>query len=117
MDADYWLITESDELSTENLLYDGCHPDMESILLSSPAMKKVLRNNLSNFDIEKIHALADTVDCEAQRLAMEFGYFRLLNHIEDSAVSKCNAIDLADVIDEETLELDREFVASETYRR
>lgn len=111
VDLDYWLITDADELGTENLLYDDCCPDMESILLSSPALKKVLRNELYSYDIEAIHKLADKLSCEALRLAMEFGYFRLLNH-QNCYGLHCNSISFDDVIDRDTLELDRELVAS-----
>ena len=111
VDLDYWLITDADELGTANLLYDGCCPDMESLLLCSPAMKKVLRNELYNYDIEEIHRFADKLTSEALRLAAEYGYFRLLSHIMDFGL-RCNSICFVDVIDSHTLELDRELVAS-----
>lgn len=111
VDADYWLITDADELGTRNLLYDDCCPDMESIVLSSPALKKVLRNELYNYDIEEIHRLADKLTSEALRLATEYGHFRLLNHLNDYGL-RCNSICFADVIDSDSLELDRELVAS-----
>ena len=89
VDADYWLITEADELGTENLLYDRCFPDMESLLLNSDALKKLLRNHLYRFDIEieKVHDFAEKLRTEAQRLASEFGYFRLVNYVGDYGVS------------------------------
>ena len=111
VDADYWLITEADELGADNLLYDDRCPDIETLLLSSPALKKVLRNELYNCDIEKIHELADRLKSEGLRLAMEYGYFRLLNHLNCYGL-KCNAIALAEVIDIDSLELDRKLVAS-----
>ncbi|MCY3864429.1 MAG: DUF4435 domain-containing protein [Chloroflexi bacterium] len=111
VDLDYWLITKADELGTDNLLYDDCCPDMESIVLCSPALKKVLRNELYNFDIEETHRLADKLACEALRLAMEFGYFRLLNYLNCYGLH-CNSICFEEVIDSDTLELDRELVAS-----
>ena len=111
VDLDYWLITKADELGTENLLYDDCCPDIESLLLCSPALKKVLRNVLYNFDIEETHRLADKLTSEALRLATEYGYFRLLNHLNCYGLH-CNSICFADVIDRDTLELDRELVAS-----
>ena len=112
VDADYWLITEADELGTENLLYDGCCPDAESILLDSDALRKVLRHSIHADDTEKLHSFADKLKSEAQRLAMEFGYFRLFNHLNDDYDLRCNAIRFADVIDCATLELDRVLVAS-----
>ena len=111
VDADYWLITEADELSTENLLYDDCCPDMESVLLNSPTLKKVLRNNLYNYGVEQVHELAEKVTKEAQRFAMQFGYFRLLNHLKDYGL-RCNAICFEDVINSDSLELDHELIAS-----
>lgn len=110
VDADYWLITEADELGADNLLYDDRCPDIETLLLSSPALKKVLRNELYNCDIEKIHELADRLKSEGLRLAMEYGYFRLLNHVNCYGL-KCNAIALAEIIDIDSLELDRKLVA------
>jgi hypothetical protein len=111
VDADYWLISEADELGTENLLYDDCCPDMESILLSSPALKKHLRNELYNYDIEEVHELADKLKREGLRLSLAFGYFRLLNHLNCYGL-KFNAIPMSEVIDLETLELDAKQVAS-----
>ena len=84
---------------------------MESILLNSPALKKVLRHSIDTDDIERLHEFADKLKKEALRLATEFGYFRLLNHIKDFGL-KCNAIGLEEAIDTDTLELDRELVAS-----
>ena len=110
-DADYWLIRNAPELGTDNLLYDDCCADMESIMLDSPALKKVLRNNLYNFDIEEIHRFADKLAKESYRLAAEFGYFRLLNDINDYRL-RCNSIHLVDVIDLDTLDLDTRLVAS-----
>ena len=110
VDLDYWLITDADELGIENLLFDECCPDMESLLLDSPALRKVLRHSIDTDDFEQLHEFADTLAREAQRLAMEFGYFRLLNHLKDYGL-KCNAIDFAEVIDIDTLELDEAWVA------
>ena len=111
VDADYWLITEADVLGTENLLYDGCCPDMESLLLCSPALKKVLRNNLYNYDVNEVHAFAEKLAAAARRIAAEFGYFRLLNHLKDLWL-RCNSICFEDVIDCDNFMLDRQLVAS-----
>ena len=111
VDADYWLITEADELGTENLLYDDCCPDMELLLLCSPALKKVLRNNLYNYDVDKMHEFAEKLIDVAQGLAVEFGYFRLLNHERDCGL-RVNAIRFDEVIDSVTLALNRALVAS-----
>ena len=53
-------------------------------MLNSPALRKVLRHSIKTDDIELLHEFADKLKIEAQRLAMEFGYFRLLNHIARS---------------------------------
>ena len=111
VDADYWLITDADELATDNLLYDAFCPDMESIVLSSPTLKRVLRNELYNYDIEEIHKLADKLKCDALRLATEYGYFRLLNDLQNYGLH-CNSICFAEVMDRDTLELDLELVAA-----
>ena len=110
VDLDYWLITEADELGMENLLYDDRCPDSETMLLNSPALKKFLRNHCYNLDIDKIHQFADKLVGEAQRLAAEFGYFRLLNHCQDYGI-KFEDFDLSAIIDADTLELDREWAA------
>lgn len=111
VDADYWLITQAPELNTDNLLYDDCCSDMELILLRSDALKKILRNNFYNFDIDEIDCFAETLIRESYRLAAEFGYFRLYNDVNDCGL-RCNAIPLAHVIDVETLELEAKLVAS-----
>lgn len=110
VDADYWLITDADELGAENLLYDDCCPDMELILLCSPALKKVLRNELTNYEIDAMHELADKLTSEALRLAMEYGYFRWLNECCDYGLA-CNDIRLAKAIDADALTFDRDWVA------
>ena len=110
VDLDYWLICQSDELDTENLLYDDCCPDMELILLSSPALKKVLRNTFHDYEVENIHRFAEKLKKEALRLAIEFGYFRLLNHNQDYGLG-LNEIPFDQVIDNDTLEFDREWGA------
>ncbi len=112
VDADYWLISQADELGTDNLLYDNCCPDMELMLLSSPTLKKVLRNNFYKCDVEQIHDFAEKLINEAQCLAAEFGYFRLFNHLEEDRGLKFKDINLFEVIDTNKLKLDRELVAS-----
>ena len=108
VDSDYWLICQSDELSTDNLLYDNCCPDMELILLNSPALKKTLRHTFFDYEIEQIHEFAKKLKEEALRLAAELGYFRLLNHIEDYGL-KFKEIHFEEFID--GLKLDRDWVA------
>ena len=108
VDSDYWLICQADELSTDNLLYDDCCPDMESILLNSPALKKTLRHVFSDYEIEQIHEFAEKLKEESLRLAAELGYFRLLNHIEDYGL-KFKEIHFEEFID--GLKLDQDWIA------
>lgn len=112
VDADYWLITPPDKLSIDNLLYDDRCPDMESILLNSPALEEVLQNTFSDYETEQIHEFAEKLKEESLRLAAEFGYFRLLNHIEDYSLN-FKVYRLEDFIDKSkgALELNREWVA------
>ncbi len=107
VDADYWLITPPDELSTDNLLYDGYCPDVELILLNSPALKKVFRKTFYKYDKYEIHEFAEKLKEESLRLAAELGYFRLLNHIEGCGIS-FKEIDYDEFIDKDTLEFNRE---------
>ena len=111
IDLDYTLLCDSYERDLPNLLYDDCCPDMELILLRSPALKKVLRHTFDDIETGDVHDFADEVQTASLRLAAEFGYFRLLSHIKDFGL-RCNAIPLREVIDLDTLELDRELVAS-----
>lgn len=110
IDADYWLITNSTELQMKNLVYDSFYPDSEMILLSSPALSDVLRCKLDLPDNERIDEFAEKLQKQALRLAAEFGYFRLLNHLKDYGL-RCNAIRFDEVIDKNTLELDRDWIA------
>lgn len=111
VDADYWLLTDAEELGTDNLLYDDRFPDMELIVLSSPALKKLLRNELYRFDVDAVHDLADILKREGLRLAVEYGYFRLLSHLRGYSL-RCNSVRLEKVVDTATLALDRALVAS-----
>ena len=79
VDADYELIRESDRLHLQNLLYDECFPDAELMILNSAALTDVLKKKFYRDDDPDIKKLADLLQAEAERLAMEFGYFRLLN--------------------------------------
>ncbi len=82
VDGDYCLITRSNELQLENLLYDEDYPDAELILLSSPALENALREDLPTRYINYMPELAKALTDVALRLGSEFGYFRLLNHIK-----------------------------------
>lgn len=87
IDLDYMLICASNERDMPNLLYDDCFPDSETLVLNSDALKKLLRNHLHRFEIAQVHEFAEKLREEAQRLASEFGYFRLLNYIENYGIS------------------------------
>lgn len=110
VDGDYWLITQANELNTENLLFDMCWPDLESILLNSRALRKVLRHSVDTDDIERLHVFADKLRAESQRIAAEFGYFRVLSLLKGYKL-QCNRIRLKQVICLTALELDSKWIA------
>ncbi len=87
VDADYELITKSEKLRQDNLLYDECFPDAELMILDSAALTDVLKVKFYLDDDPDIKKLADLLQTEAKRLAMEFGYFRLLNELERYGIS------------------------------
>ena len=111
VDADYWLITGSQELHTRNLVYDSCYPDAEMIMLTSSALIDVLSDSLDACCAQKIGKLANELRENALRLAGEIGYFRLLNHLKDYGL-KFKDMDLSEFIDTESLELDCEGFAN-----
>lgn len=111
IDADYWLITNSNELQTKNLVYDSCYPDSEIILLSSPTLSHVLKSDLDNLLNSQVEEFVEKLQNQAHRLAAEYGYFRLLNHLNCYGL-KCNALPLSEVVDIDTLELDAKLVAA-----
>ena len=108
VDADYWLIAQPDKPHIDNLLYDDCCPDVELILLNSPALEEVLQNAFYDYESEQIHEFAEKLKDEALHLAAELGYFRLLNHIEDYGL-KFKEIHFEEFID--GLKLDRDWIA------
>ena len=113
VDADYWLVNPADELPIKNLLYDSCYPDAETIVLSSHTLRDVIRNYLYSYDAVRVHNLADKVLDVAKGLAIEIGYFRLLNDIEYYQIGFKNFWKRnrhMDFVDETTLEfLGKEF--------
>ena len=110
IDLDYTLICDSYERDMPNLLYDDYCPDMESLLLNSPALKKVLRHTFDDITIDEIRDFAVELTNAALGLAMEFGYFRWLNHCRDYGLA-CNQIRFDEVVDAESLALDCRWVA------
>jgi len=90
VDADYWLIRKSDKLCQDNLLYDECYPDTELMILNSAdsaTLTDVFRAGFYSQDDPEIQRFADLLQTEAERLAMEFGYFRLLNDCKRYCIS------------------------------
>ena len=111
IDLDYTLISQTYQRDMPNLLYDDRCPDMEVILLQSPALKKVLRHELSDEDINAVHDFADLLNRESQRLAAAIGYFRWLNEVEQYGLN-FKALRITDfVVDNDPLTLDRECLA------
>lgn len=90
VDADYWLIRDSDKLCQDNLLYDECYPDTELMILNSAdsaALTDVLKTKFHLKDDPDIQRFALLLQTKAERLAMEFGYFRLLNDLKSYDIS------------------------------
>ena len=82
IDLDYTLVTNCYDKTLPNLLFDDCYPDLEMISLNSSdssALHDVFSDNLTDYEPEQVHDWTHTLLNEAQRLAAEFGYFRLLN--------------------------------------
>lgn len=92
VDADYWIINQSPNLSIDNVLCDAEHPDMEVLLFSSPALRKSLRHDIRRLPdvtvpVVQIESFADLLATKAFCLGMEIGYFRLLNEFENYGIS------------------------------
>ncbi len=107
VDADYWLIEDSDELNMKNMLY-GDSPDLEVTLVNSPALEKVMRNTLPT-DVEDSYAreLRET----AVRLATVYGYFRFLDYRHRELNLSFGQVSFEEVIDGQTLALNTRRVA------
>lgn len=108
VDGDYWLITNSNELETENLIYDECYPDSELILLNSLALEDVFEESFDFHHKDEMDDFARNVRDKAHWLAAEIGYFRLLNHVEDYGL-KFKDIDHKEFLD--ALEFERDWFA------
>ncbi len=113
VDPDFWLVEQSNLLKMDNLLFDDS-PDVETLMINTPALEKVMRHTFVNVATDEIHDLAKTLRDEALRLAVEFGYFRLLDF-------RCRNYNLmlrrvsdrfADFIDEKTFQLSSHKVAA-----
>ena len=107
VDPDFWLLEDANELRTENLLYDDM-PSLELTLIMSPALETVLLNTLP-VDVTASYGikLRDT----AQRLATEYGYYRLLDYRHRHYNLSFNQVSFDVVINRETLDLDEGTIA------
>ena len=110
VDGDYCLISDSSGLKLPNLLYDEDFPDSELILLSSPALENALREDLPTWCINYVVELSSNLRDLSLHLGSEFGYFRLVNHIEGYYL-KFKGIKLAKYVDAETFQIDQEAFA------
>lgn len=113
VDPDLWLIETSDELNIANLLYDDT-PDLDLMLITSPALKTVVRNTIT---VEGADEYSERLRNETLRLAMEFGYFRLFDYRHrEYHLGSFRQVVFEDVIDKTTLKLDVEKVAETLVR-
>lgn len=105
IDPDYWLIDQPELLKMDNLLHDDS-PDMEIMLLNTPALEKVMRHTFVYVETDQIHQFANSLRTEALRLAAEFGYYRLLDfrHREYNLMLRRVADNFVEYIDEQTLQ-------------
>lgn len=113
IDPDTWLLEKAVKLETQNLLFDDT-PDIELMLLKSPALENALYNALSGHPPEDVCKFASVLRTLSIRLAADYGYFRLLHNrrprygLRIKKVGKC----LDQFIDTVTLKLDNESVAA-----
>ncbi len=107
VDPDVWLIEESDELHIANLLYDDI-PDLDLMLIKSPALKTVVRNTIT---VDRADEYTERLRKEALRLGKEIGYFRLFQYRNREYNLNFGSIVFEDVIDKRTFELDVDSVA------
>lgn len=113
VDPDHWLIENSDELNIANLLYDDS-PDLDLMLIASPALETVVRNTIT---VEGADEYTKRLRNEALRLAMEFGYFRLFDYRHrEYHLSSFRQVVFEDVIDKKTFKLDLDTIAETLVR-
>lgn len=79
IDPDIWLLEKSVKLETQNLLFDDT-PDIELMLLNSEALENALLNTLSGYPPESVIKFASSLRSHSIRLAIDYGYFRLLHN-------------------------------------
>ena len=113
VDPDFWLLENSDELKTKNLLYDDV-PSLELTLVASPALETVLLNTLP---VDVTPSYGKQLRDNSLRLAADYGYFRLLDYRRREYNLSFNQVSFDEVIDSESLELDEiSIAASLTYQ-
>lgn len=112
VDPDFWLIEKSDELNIANLLYDDV-PDLDLMLMASPALDTVVRNTIS---VEGANEYTAKLRNDALSLAMEFGYFRLIDYRHREYHLSFRQIVFEDVIDKRAFKLDVNTVADRLVR-
>ena len=113
VDPDLWLIENADELNIANLLVDDI-PDLDLMLIISPALETVVRNTIS---VEKADEYTERLRNEALDLAMEFGYFRLFDYRHrEYHLSSFRQIVFEDVIDKRSIKLDVDTIAETLVR-
>lgn len=107
VDPDYWLVEHSEFLKTDNLLFDNL-PDLEVMLIESPALEKILRHTLSITNIDKfVRKLRN----DAVAIATEYGYFRLIDARHPEYGLSFNNVTFGDAIDGQSRMLRYELVA------
>jgi len=113
VDPDFWLLENSQHLQMRNLLYDDL-PDVELMLVTSPALEKVLRHTLSLSDLRQF---AEDLRRAALNIATEYGYFRLLDARRRDFGLSFKAVRFAEVIDSPVQTLRLEHVAAQLSSR
>lgn len=107
VDPDFLLVEQSDRLNTENVLFYD-QPDLELMLVHSPAFEKVLRHTIDSGFAEK--STSGLVK-DAIRLAIEFGYFRYIHHLHPEYSLRMNNVSFGDAITERPTRIDNDLVA------
>ena len=108
IDLDCWIVTGADELNDGNLLYDDT-PDLETMLLDSPALHKLLRNSMTGKDPSRAAQFADELRQSARRLGLECGRFRTVDCFNKSLGLELSVLedDLNYLLDLSSLRFDR----------
>ena len=113
VDLDCWIVTGSERLKIDNFLYDDT-PDMETMVLESPALEKYLRHAMTGKDGHAVFEFAQHLRRKAKWLGYELGYFRTVLCFEPHQGLRLSAIEnqITDFIDSQTFEIQRETIAS-----